>query len=190
MTAVYAFCLAAGAPLLLWFAFGGGDADGGGGDLDGDVDSDSVFALFSVSTLAFVVTFFGGTGLLATWLGAGAASAFVVAVIVGLAAGVLNRWVFAWLRRTEMSSEVSDRDLEGTIARVNLAVAANGRGRITLEVAGARTQMTAAATDGAAIAQGTQVIVVGVEGGVALVTPFGLPGEPGALPPPDTSERT
>ena len=59
MTGLYIFTLAAGLPLLLWFAFSGGDADG----LDVDVDSDGIFSLVSLSTVAFVLTFFGATGV-------------------------------------------------------------------------------------------------------------------------------
>ncbi len=164
MTPVYIFALAAGAPLLLWFAFGG--------DAGADADSDGgIFSLVPLSTLAFVVTFFGGTGLVSGWLGAGAAPTLIVALVVGVLAGVLNSAAFSWIRRTEASSEVSDREIEGTIARVSLPVSAPSRGRIVLEVAGARTQMTAQPVDSLdRFEKGARVIVVRIEAGVALVT--------------------
>lgn len=166
MTGLYVFMLAAGLPLLLWFAFTGGDADG----LDVDVDADGVLSVIPLSTIAFVLAFFGGTGLVGGWLGTSAVVTFVLALVVGLVAGGLNSAAFAWLRRHSTSSEVMDRELEGTIARVALDVSASRRGRIILDVAGARSQMTAASIDDASIEAGARVIVVGVEQGVALVT--------------------
>ena len=82
----------------------------------------------------------------------------------------LNSAAFGWLRRNSSSSDVSDRELEGTIARVALHVAPSQRGRIVLEIAGARSQMTASSVDDSDIEVGARVIVVGIEGGVALVT--------------------
>lgn len=167
---LYAFTLAAGAPLLLWFALSGsdGDADPGGGVL-GDV-----FAVVPLSSLAFVATFFGASGLVSQALGTGAAATLSVAVVVGVLAGVLNSAAFAYLRRSEASSEVSDREIEGSMARVSLPVTSARRGRIVLTVGGSRTQMTALAVDqgdgAATIEAGARVLVVGVEGGVALVT--------------------
>ena len=166
MTGLYVFMLAAGLPLLLWFAFSGADADG----LDLDADSDGVLSVIPLSTIAFVFTFFGGTGVIGGWLGTSAVVTFVLALIVGSVAGGLNSAAFTWLRRNSTSSDVSDRDLEGSIARVALDVTPDQRGRIILDIGGARSQMTAAPVDGTDIEVGARVIVVGVEGGVALVT--------------------
>lgn len=164
MMPVYIFALLAGAPLLLWFAFGG--------EVGAETDSDGgIFSLVPLSTLAFVATFFGATGLVSGWLGTGVLPALIAALVVGVLAGALNSAVFSWLRRTEASSEVSDREIEGTIARVSLPVSASSRGRIVLEVAGARTQMTAQPVEAAdRFEKGARVIVVRIEAGVALVT--------------------
>ena len=172
MTWLYAFMLAAGAPLLLWFVFSGGDADmEAGAEADGLAE---VFTVIPLSSLAFVATFFGATGLVSEWLGSGAILTLLMAVVVGVLAGGLNTAAFAFLRRTEASSDVSDREIEGSIARVSLPMSNEQRGRIVLTVAGARTQMTAAPIDalrdGATIESGARVIVVRIEGGVALVT--------------------
>ena len=164
MTGLYVFTLAAGLPLLLWFAFTGGDSDGFDGDGDG------VLSVIPLSTIAFVLAFFGGTGLLGGWLGTSAAVTFVLAVVVGVLAGFLNSAAFAWLRRNSTSSEVADKEIEGSIARVALPIAPEQRGRIVLDIAGARSQMTASPVDDTDIEVGARVIVVGIEGGVALVT--------------------
>ena len=96
--------------------------------------------------------------------------AFILAAVVSVVAGFLNSAAFSWLRRNSTSSEVADRDLEGAIARVALPVAPTQRGRIILDIAGARSQMTASPVDDTDIEVGARVIVVGIEGGVALVT--------------------
>ncbi len=168
MTWLYAFMLAAGGPVLLWFVFNGGDAD-----LEAGAEAEGLGEVFSVvplSSLAFVATFFGAAGLVSEWIGTGAIMALVVALVVGVLAGALNSATFAYLRRSEASSDVSDRELEGSIARVSLPMSKDSRGRIVLTVAGARSQMTAAPIeDGETIEAGARVIVVSVEGGVALV---------------------
>ncbi len=172
VTWLYAFMLAAGAPVLLWFVFSGGAADvDAGAEVDG---LSEVFSVIPLSSLAFVATFFGATGLVSEWLGTGAVFTVLLAVVVGVLAGALNSAAFAYLRRSEVSSEVSDREIEGSIARVSLPIASERRGRIVLTVAGARTQMTAAPIDplddDQTIEAGARVIIVRIEGGVALVT--------------------
>ena len=172
MTWLYTFLLAAGAPLLLWFVFSGGEADvDAGGEIGGLGD---VFSVIPISSIAMTATFFGATGLASQALGVSTAVTLLVALVVGVVAGGLNSAAFAYLRRTEASSEVSDREIEGSIARVSLPVSSEHRGRIVLKVAGARTQMTAAPVDQvfaeSPIEPGARVIVVRIEGGVALVT--------------------
>ena len=172
MTWLYAFMLCAGAPVLLWFVVSGGDADmEAGAEADGLSD---VFSVIPLSSLAFIATFFGATGLVSEWLGTGTVFSLLLAVVVGVLAGALNSAAFAYLRRSEASSEVSDREIEGSIARVSLAMSNTRRGRIVLKVAGARTQMTAAPIDALhddqTIESGARVIIVRIESGVALVT--------------------
>ena len=169
MTGLYIFFFAVGAPLLLWFAFAG-DANAEG--FGGDVDADSPLSVISLSTIAFIMTFFGLTGLLSDIGGSSALFGFVLAAIVGVLAGGLNSAAFAWLRRNSTSSEVMDSELEGQIARVALPVSREHRGKIVLEIAGAREQMTASPADDSTIDVGKPVVVVRVEGGVAYVAPL------------------
>ena len=124
MTWLYAFMLAAGAPLLLWFVFSGGDAEmEAGGEVDG---LSEVFAVIPLSSLAFVATFFGATGLVSEWLGTGGVFTLLLAVVVGVLAGGLNSAAFAYLRHSEASSEVSDREIEGSIAGCRCPSPASG----------------------------------------------------------------
>ena len=59
------------------------------------------------------------------------------------------------------------------IANVALPISGEHRGKIILTKAGAREQMTATPVDGSTIDPGERVVIVRVEGGVALVAPLG-----------------
>ncbi len=167
MTAFYIFFLAVGLPLLVWFAFAGdGDADGLGGDGSGPL------AVIPLSTVAFTMAFFGLAGLVFDLGGVNAVLTLVLALAAGLAAGTVNSAVFAWLRRNSNSSDISDREIEGTIATASMPIGRKRRGKIVLEIAGAREQMTASPVDGSDISTGDHVVVVRIENGVALVAPL------------------
>jgi len=191
MTSLYLFSLAVGGPVLAWILFagldGGGDAGGhlgdlGGGDLGdigadlGDIGGDGhggdghgILSVIPLSSVAFVMTFFGATGLASELVGASAVIAFVMAVVIGFGAGILNSAAFRWIRQNSTSSDVTNRELEGSIARVVLPVDTTHRGRIVVNVAGARSQMTAAPADGSSMGIGDKVVIVEVSGGVAMV---------------------
>lgn len=164
MTGIYIFLLAVGAPLLLWLVFAGdADADTGG----------EVFSVLPLSTIAFFAATFGFVGVLGGAFGASALAVFVTAAVVAVLSGVLSSQVFKWIRRNSVSSEVMDSELEGAMARVALEVSEKYRGKIVVEIAGAREQMTASPIDGSTIGAGERVVIVKVEGGVALVAPLG-----------------
>ena len=169
MTPVYAFALIVGAPLLLWQIFGGGDFE---------ADSDGRFTVVPITTVAFILTFFGALGLTIQWLDSATTFVgFVIAAVVGLLAGGFNSGILAYLGRTGMSSDISNREIEGSLASVSLPMSPNRRGRIQLKVAEARTMMTAEPYDPKEgdIEQGETVIVVSIRDGVALVARFDAP---------------
>lgn len=168
MTGLYLFCAAVGLPLLAWFIFAG-DADGG----DGFGDAEGPLAWFSAATIAFAMAFFGMTGLALENIGTASALTLVLAVVIGVAAGFTNSAVFRWLKRNSTTSTVADHELEGAIAQVALPVSSDHRGKIILNKAGAREQMTASPVDGSSIGRGDRVVIVRVERGVALVAPLG-----------------
>lgn len=169
MGALYVLMTAIGVPLLLWFAFAG-DADGEG---FGDADGDGPLAVIPLSSVAFVMAFFGLTGLVGGATGAGAALVLIAAVVVGVVAGITNSAAFAWLRAHSNSSDIADAELEGSIAAVALPISGDRRGKIIVTKAGAREQMTASPVDGSEIDQGERVVIVRVDRGVALVAPLG-----------------
>ncbi|MEM8708693.1 MAG: hypothetical protein AAGE98_19680 [Actinomycetota bacterium] len=170
MTSLYLFCAAVGVPLVLWFVFAG-DADADG--LDGSADGDGLLGFLPLSTVASVLAFFGLGGLLFEFTGAGLVAALVLAIVVAVAAGTINTGALRWLRNNSSSSEVLDHEIEGTIANVSLPISTEHRGKIILTKAGAREQMTARPVDGSTIDSGEKVVIVRVEGGVALVAPLG-----------------
>lgn len=169
MTNLYLFCAAVGVPLLVWFVFAGDGGDGFG-DADG---GDGILGFLPLSTIASLLGFFGLGGLLFDATGAAGVVAFVLAVVVGVVAGAINTGALRWIRNNSTSSEVMDHELQGMIASVSLPISSDHRGKIILTKAGAREQMTAAPVDGSTIDSGERVVIVRVEGGVALVHPLG-----------------
>ena len=161
MTGIYILLLAAGAPLLLWLVFAG------------DADADSSMSVIPLSTIAFFVATFGFVGVVGGATGAGAFSLLVTSAVVAALSGLMSTQVFKWIRRNSVSSEVMDEELEGTMAQVALEVSESYRGKIIVEIAGAREQMTASPFDGSTIKAGERVVIVKIEGGVALVAPLG-----------------
>lgn len=164
MSALYIFLLAVGAPLLVWMAFAG---DGDGGDGEGPL------AIIPLSTIAFLAFGTGFVGVVGGATGAGAVALFVAAVTVGVLGALMGSSAFKWVRKTSYSTEVTDAELEGTIARVSLPVSREHRGRIIVDIAGAREQMTASPADGSTIEPGEQVVIIKIEKGVALVAALG-----------------
>lgn len=161
MTGIYILLLAAGAPLLLWLVFAG------------DTDVDSSMSVISLSTIAFFAATFGFVGVVGGAMGAGAFSLFVTATIVSVLSSAMSSQLFKWIRRNSVSSEVMDSELEGTMAQVALEVSEGYRGKIIVDIAGAREHMTAYTVDGSTIQVGERVVIVKIERGVALVASLG-----------------
>jgi membrane protein implicated in regulation of membrane protease activity len=170
MSGLYIFFLAVGAPLLLWMTFAG-DADGGDGGFE--IDGDGPLGTIPLSAIAFFMTAFGAVGLAGNLTGVGDGTAFVVAAIMAILAAVGSRYAFRWLSVSSTSSEVMNAELEGQIAKAALPITSRHRGKIIVEIAGAREQMTATPADGSTIEIGDTVVIVKIEKGVAVVAPFG-----------------
>ncbi|GJM39447.1 MAG: hypothetical protein DHS20C19_28140 [Acidimicrobiales bacterium] len=171
MTGLYLFCLIVGLPLLLWMAIGG-DADGGDG-LSLDLDGDGPFVAIPLSAIAFFLAGFGAIGLIGEWTDTPLLVTLLAAGAIGIGAGWGSKALLTWAGADDASSTVADHELEGTIAQVALPVSSEHRGKIILDIAGAREQMTASPADGSTIDAGERVVVVRIEGGVALVAPLG-----------------
>jgi membrane protein implicated in regulation of membrane protease activity len=130
--------------------------------------------LFNVSSILAFITWFGGVGYVArnglglwTW----------VAVVLGVAGGLIGASVISWfligfLRKNSQEMNPRDWDQIGVIGHVSSSIRPSGYGEIVYEQNGVR-QVAAARADGdQAIPRNTEVVVLRVEKGVAIVEPF------------------
>ena len=147
-------------------------AFGGSWGADVDVGSEGgFFTWVSISSVAFAATVFGLSGLITVWVGASPLPGMLISVGMGVLGATFHNTLFAWLRRTEASSEVTDQDLEGAKGLVVLGVSAERRGQIVVEAAGQRLRISALpAKREDRLAKGDTVRIVEVDGGVALIT--------------------
>ncbi|MGI8985134.1 MAG: hypothetical protein ACR2HM_11500 [Acidimicrobiales bacterium] len=176
MTGFYLFAAAAGVPLVVWFLVAGDDSgqDDVGGGGSGDGIGAVMFRMLPLSTIAFALAAFGVAGLALGVAGAGGGATFVAALIAAVVAGVLNSSLFAYLRRSESTTEVGDDQLAGKIGRVVVPVSSDRRGRISVTVGGQQIHLSALAAPGApaALEMGDRVLVVEVRNGIASVAPL------------------
>lgn len=172
MTGLYWFAAGVGVPLVVWFVLSGGD-EGGSEDGAGDQGvAGLMFRLLPISTIAFFLATFGVIGLVLGAVDTSSGTTLAGALGGGVAAGALNSVLFGYLRRTESTSDVSDRQLAGAVGRVVLPVAGERRGRVAVDVDGQQVYLSARGLPDspAELEVGTPVLVVEVEGGIARVT--------------------
>lgn len=146
------------------------DADGIGGD-DGHGGQVSPFNL---QTITAFLAFFGGSGwVLYSSVGLAPALALIVATVIGVGGGAV---VFVFLVKVLLASQrfmdPAATRMEGTVARVSMAIRADGTGEIVFSRNGSRRSEGARSATGEAIASGTEVVVVRYEGGLAYVEPW------------------
>jgi len=166
VTGFYLFAAAAGVPLVIWF-LASGNEDGPDDGIAG-----VMFRLLPLTTIAFVLAAFGVVGLALGAAGVGGGTTFVAAAGVGAFAGALNSTAFAYLRRSESTTEVDDEQLAGKIGRVVVPLTGDQRGRISVTVGGQQIHLSAHALPGApaGLEVGDPVLVVEVRKGIASVT--------------------
>jgi len=138
------------------------------------VDGNSISHLFNVSALLAFVTWFGGVGYAAR---NGLGFPWFLAIPLGILGGVLaaiivTRFIQKFLLAADDSMDPSKYERVGVLARVTSSIRAGGVGEIVWEQQGSRMVASARATNGEAIARGTEVVVLKVERGVAMVEPF------------------
>ncbi|MDA1081693.1 MAG: hypothetical protein O2973_08445 [Gemmatimonadetes bacterium] len=186
MLGFYIFSAILGGGLLL-VSFGD-DASDAGGDAsagqDLDVSSDGggsghaggvLFGFLKPRNLIFFLATFGITGSLLTWTGSGATTTAIASAAMGVGAMSLTHAIFTWLRRNESAVDVvGDSAIEGSIARVVLAVGPGTRGRIACVIAGREVHVVARLAPGAAEAleAGRAVLVVRMDDGEAEISPY------------------
>jgi membrane protein implicated in regulation of membrane protease activity len=159
-----------------------GGADAGhdtniGHDFDHGMDHGGTghFAgLFNVSSLLAFVTWFGGVGYVARnglglwgWL----------SILLGLVGGLIGAAAISWFLITFLrknSQEMNPRDWEqvGVIGHVSSSIRPSGYGEIVYEQNGVRQVAAAKAEGDTGIPRNTEVVVLRIEKGVAIVEPF------------------
>ena len=173
MVGLYLAAAIIGVPLVGYFAIAG-EGDDMDTDVDADVDGGGLFTTISLATLAFFIAFFGLGGLAVGAVGGGAIVTFLMALLVGAAAGGIQMALWAFVRRSSESSEVGATEMAGRPAEVVLPIGPGRRGRISLVAGGQRLFVSAEALDEdlaeGMLERGEPVVVVSVHRGVATVT--------------------
>lgn len=155
-------------------AHGGGVHGGHGGHgalHEGHVDE---LSPFNLQTITAFMAFFGGVGWLAyTNGGLGPAIALIVATIAGLAGGGVVFWFLVKvLMRGQYFLDPSTMRMEGTVAKVSRAIQPGVTGEVVYLREGSRQSDGAVSVSGEPIPEGTEVVIVRFERGLAHVEPW------------------
>lgn len=150
----------------------GHDADMGHG---ADHGAEGHFSgLFNVSSILAFITWFGGVGYIArNGLGLWWWLAIILGFLGGLAgAAVISWFLIRFLRRNSRELDPRDWNQVGVIGRVTSSIRSSGYGEIVYEQNGIRQVASAKAEGTQAIPRNTEVVILRVEKGVAIVAPF------------------
>lgn len=160
--------------ILLGFADLGGDADHGH-DFDHGADANGhLFEMFNVSSiLAFITWFSGVTYVVRNGFGWFAG----IAVVIGLIFGVVGAYAISWflysfLRKNSPELNPADWDQVGQIGSVTSTIFENGIGEMVFERHGSRHSIPARSKDGVGIERSTEVVILDIQKGVAIVQPW------------------
>jgi len=139
---------------------------------DADVHADggvNVLSFLKIRRLFFFAFFFGLTGLLAG-LTMGSTGTLSTALGTGLACAWLGDWIISRLAVSVASSSLEPEDYVGLEARVTVPIGSGGRGKIAGVLKGHHVEFLARASrEGQEFAPGSQVLVLSMEDGVAVV---------------------
>jgi membrane protein implicated in regulation of membrane protease activity len=190
LTAQVFYCIAVPATLvlivqtlLLLFGFDGdGDVDfDADGDIDFDADADTdfdadadAFDSLNIFTLRGIVAFlviFGWVGALMTSKGVSLWITIPVALISGALTAVAIAFLFKAVMKLKSNGTADNKNAVGSSGRVHLTIPAkrSGEGKVHVMLQGAYVERNAVTDDEDAIPTGSEVIVVGVSGGITLI---------------------
>jgi hypothetical protein len=156
------------------------DLDAG---LDGDFDGGDPhgFRLLSLRAVSYFLFGAGAAGTAMLYLSdSSVLVATGVALVVGLALAFLVDGVFRYLKRTESGGTTPESKYVGLSARVTIPFRPGGSGKV-LVTRGSRTQELVARPydpDATAVEEWTDVLIVAMDQGQALVAPAGRGGVP------------
>ncbi|MBU1238287.1 NfeD family protein [Myxococcota bacterium] len=163
--------------------FGGADAHGdvghvdthidGHGDSDTSIDGpgvmDVLFLMFSIRFWSFFIAFFGLTGVGLSLIRGGGLITMIFAIIMGLIAGYGVSYLFRFMSRANVSTDVTYGDMIGQTAKVLLPISPEEKGKVRIIVKGQITDM-AAYTKEISFAVGDEVTVVSIEDNKVVVS--------------------
>lgn len=194
MTTLYWLALVLGGGLGLLSLFGdllGLDGHDGSVDIDHsvDVDHDGLHIL-SMRSITYALFAFGAVGVLLGWAwGGGALLTAIAALATGLAAGVFSTYLFRWVSRTASGEMLGDSTLVGLPGQMVLPLR-GGSGKVQVTRGGRDFELLARPfDDGAPDPESwTDVVVVDVRDGTALVSPLDEQTGDSLLPPSEPQE--
>lgn len=133
---------------------------------------DTGLPFFNLTALIVFLTWFGGTGFILNTLNFSPIATLPLALVGGAVAYFLillflSKVLFA--SQTPLMTEEAYK-LNGVVGRVSSVILPGGVGEVIFTQAGGRRFMPARSADGQAIANDTQVVFLGVENGIALVS--------------------
>ncbi len=156
----------------------GGDlGDGLGDGLDGGLGEaigDLLGGLLSLRSIVMFSAFFGLSGLVLEAFGYPTVVGLPTALVIGLFAAVVNSALYGFLVRSQVSSQVTDRSLEGRAGHVVLPIEDGRKGKVRVDLGGQPHFIVARSYDDRSsegLDVGEPVVVVQIEDGTALVAP-------------------
>ncbi len=180
MLALYVMAAVVGGALVLLTLFGHGDhgadahheIDAGGHVGHDGHDGEAWLPFLSVRFWTYFALAFGGCGLLLSNFGSTREpTTALLALVPGLVTGLGVTYAVRFLRKQEVDSSVGEQDLLGVLAKVSVPIHDGQLGRVRCSVKGEILEILARAQEPLALEAGTEVAIVEMEGGTAIVVP-------------------
>lgn len=175
-TFLFGLLFTVGSLLLGAADIGGHHGGGAGGDhgFDHGFHGHELMQLFNLSAILAFLTWFGGVGyVVRNGIGAHWSLSLMAAVAGGfLAAVVVTVFIRKVLRSGEETLDPHDYERVGVLAKVTSSIREGGVGEIVWEQRGSRMVTSARAATQEPIPRGTEVLILKVERGLAIVEPF------------------
>jgi membrane protein implicated in regulation of membrane protease activity len=132
---------------------------------------DEGLSAFNLTNVLMFITWFGGAGyLVAHYRGSAIGLSLLAATVLGIVGAAL---MYLFTSRVFLANERplrdSDFEMVGVLGRVSNPIRDGGTGELIYSQAGTRRSCGARSEDGTAIGQGTEVVVMRYERGIAYV---------------------
>lgn len=190
MLVLYTFALVVGVGMYLFSMFSDVhhhlDVSGVHG-LDHPDDA-GTFQILSLRNVTYFLFAFGVTGVLLRWMWEGDQSLLtaMIASATGFAGAAISSLTFGWLRKTESGLIQGDRSWIGLPGRVTIPITSGGTGKIEVMRGGHEQELLARAfePDAKRPERWTDVMIIDMQSGVALVAPGRVEDDGTLLAPP------